>query len=358
MDFARALEEPVEPTAVTNPLSMNAADTMVAPSAAPSPPPVQSPITTEQQAKPARSSRKWIGVAAAAAAVVSVIALGAYFALQPKEAVPTAEQFTMTGKVQLAGDMVKTGDLPAGYNCAGAKDFGDIGPNAPIVVEDESGTLLAKGTIGGSSTSGDGCLLKFVVSDVPAGSRFYRVRVGQHEEMSYTEEEARAGVDFLMGSTEPDPTSSAAPPRPSPTRTVTVTPTPDVEQQSLARLQAMARDDHAFVSGVLADRWIPQISSKRVGLVAQGIVWDNQAILNEHLRLRNTYPDVKLLWSGDWSTFDEPNFWVTVVGLWSTDDDPYDVLGWCIDQGFDRDNCIAKLVSKTHPIAGSTKLNP
>jgi hypothetical protein len=87
-----------------------------------------------------------------------------------------------------------------------------------------------------------------------------------------------------------------------------------------------------------------------------GITWNNQAILEEHLRLRNTYPDVKLLWSGDWSTYDGPNFWVTVVGLHS--DNPYDVLAWCTEQGLDRDNCIAKIVSTTHPIAGSTKLNP
>ncbi len=86
---------------------------------------------------------------------------------------------------------VKTSGLPAGYKCAGARDFGDIGPNAPIIVEDESGKLLAKGSIDGSSSSRDECLLKFVVSDVPAGSRFYRVQVGQHQEMSFTEEEAR-----------------------------------------------------------------------------------------------------------------------------------------------------------------------
>jgi hypothetical protein len=81
-----------------------------------------------------------------------------------------------------------------------------------------------------------------------------------------------------------------------------------------------------------------------------------EAILAEHLQLRNRVPDVKLLWSGDWSTYDGPNFWVTVVGLWSYD--WHDVIGWCIDQGFDRDNCIAKWVSTTHPVEGSTKLMP
>jgi hypothetical protein len=93
-----------------------------------------------------------------------------------------------------------------------------------------------------------------------------------------------------------------------------------------------------------------------VGIVAKGITWDNEAILDEHLRLRGTYPDVRLLWSGNWSTYDGRNFWVTVVGLQSNN--PDDVLDWCTQQGFDRDNCIAKIVSTTHTIAGSTKLLP
>jgi len=359
MEFARALERPAPSEAITT-LTPNSVDTMVAPVVSPAPlPPAQPPGAAEISPDPRRSGRKWIGVAAAAATVLAVMAVVAYMVLQPTDNATTAEPFALTGNVLVSNDLIKTNGLPAGYKCAGAKDFGDVGPNAPILVEDESGKLLAKGSIGGSNSNRDGCLLKFVVSDVPAGSRFYRVRVGQQEEMSFTEAEARAGVEFMMGATDADTeTTVASPPKPSTTRTVTVAPTPDVEQAALSRLQAMARDDRAYVSGVLADKWIPQISSKRVGLVAKGITWDNQAILDEHLRLRGAYPDVKLLWSGDWSTYDGPNFWVTVVGLWSTNDDPDDVLDWCTEQGFDRDNCIAKIVSRTHPIAGSTKLNP
>ena len=358
-EFALALEESAISEGATSAMSPNAVETMVAPIAAPPPPPTPPTVVPDPSPEPARSSRRWIGVAVVAAAILAAVALVAYFVLKPTESTTTAEPFDIAGKVRLTTDLVKTSGLPEGYKCAGAKDFGDVGPNAPIIVEDESGKLLAKGSIGGSSSSRDECLLRFVVNEVPAGSRFYRVQVGQQQEMSFTEEEARAGVELMMGATDSGPESTvASPPKPSATRTVTVTPTVDVEQVSLSRLQAMARDDRAFVSNVLADRWIPQISSKRVGLVAKGITWDNQAILDEHLRLRSVYPDARLLWSGDWSTYDGPNFWVTVVGLWSVSGDPYDVLRWCTEQGFDRDNCIAKIVSTTHPIAGSTKLNP
>jgi hypothetical protein len=58
-----------------------------------------------------------------------------------------------------------------------------------------------------------------------------------------------------------------------------------------------------------------------------------------------------LLWSGDWSTFDAPDFWVTVAPI--TFGDAHGALEWCDTQGFDADHCAATLVSTTHPVAGS-----
>ncbi|TSE00813.1 hypothetical protein FOS14_07355 [Skermania sp. ID1734] len=117
-------------------------------------------------------------------------------------------------------------------------------------------------------------------------------------------------------------------------------------------LRSIANSDRSAVSSGLADRWIPQISSKRVGLVAEGTTWGNAEILREHLALRAKYPNVKLLWSGDWSTFDSPDFWVTVVG--QTYSDPDAALGFCYSNQLDYDHCIAKLVSTTHSVEGST----
>jgi hypothetical protein len=105
---------------------------------------------------------------------------------------------------------------------------------------------------------------------------------------------------------------------------------------------------------MLADTWVPQISSKQVGLEAEGTVWNNAKILDQHLRLRQRY-DARLLWSGDWSTYDGRNFWVTVVNLPYSNPGP--VLAWCAAQGFSRDNCAAKVVSTWRPVDGSTKYN-
>ncbi len=57
----------------------------------------------------------------------------------------------------------------------------------------------------------------------------------------------------------------------------------------------------------LADEWVPQISSKRPGIVDDGVLWNNARTLKEFLDNREKY-DAKLLWSGDWSTFSAPDF--------------------------------------------------
>lgn len=143
--------------------------------------------------------------------------------------------------------------------------------------------------------------------------------------------------------------SSSTPPEGA---TTTVTSAP---LDPLQELQRIASDDRPFVSAELADRWVPQLSSKRPGVVDNGQVWDNAMTLQEHLQLRQRYPGARLLWSGDWSTFSAPDFWVTIAGI--PFGNPAGALAWCRNQGFDRDHCIAKIVSTTHPVGGSTEYN-
>ena len=146
-------------------------------------------------------------------------------------------------------------------------------------------------------------------------------------------------------------TVPAAPP---PTPTYTPTAVRDPETSSAAQLRQISLGDYAVVSTQGADRWVPQLSSKRPGVVDGGVVWNNALTLEEHLRLRQQY-GAKLLWSGDWSTFDAPNFWVTIAPI--SFPDASGALAWCTDQGFDRDHCYAKLISKTHAVSGSTAFN-
>lgn len=138
----------------------------------------------------------------------------------------------------------------------------------------------------------------------------------------------------------------------TPSSTPTAARDPDVS--SVQQLRQFAIDDHAVVSTEGAGRWVPQLSSKRPGVVDDGVVWNNVLTLQEHLRLRHRY-GAKLLWSGDWSTFDAPNFWVTIAPI--SFPDASGALAWCTYEGFDRDHCYAKLISKTHGVSGSTAFN-
>jgi serine/threonine-protein kinase len=119
-------------------------------------------------------------------------------------------------------------------------------------------------------------------------------------------------------------------------------------------LRQIADGDRAVLAKQAADLWVPQLSSKRPGVFDEGHVWDNVQTLREYLRLQQQY-GVMLLWSGDWSTFDDSNYWVTIAPI--TYNNASGALMWCTSNGLDSDHCYAKLVSTTHGAAGSTAHN-
>lgn len=156
----------------------------------------------------------------------------------------------------------------------------------------------------------------------------------------------------------PDRDIAAAPPPVTENETASLPtslePRGDSEIVALAQLRRIADADRPLIKAELADLWVPQLSSKRPGIVDDGVVWDNARTLEEFRGFRDSY-DAKLLWSGDWSTFNAPNFWVTIVPVTFNSSDG--ALQWCTAHGFDSWHCLAKLVSTTHPVAGSTALN-
>lgn len=142
------------------------------------------------------------------------------------------------------------------------------------------------------------------------------------------------------------------------TTTIPPTTAPPTTQDPIAaagaRLAAMKTTDEAVIDGQL-EQWVPQLSSKYVGLEADGIRYDEKTILENHERLVNQFPgaDVRLLWSGDYSTFKNGNFWVSVALVpYST---PEAANAWCDSNHIDADNCYAKLLSHTAGSTGATK---
>jgi len=118
-------------------------------------------------------------------------------------------------------------------------------------------------------------------------------------------------------------------------------------------LRSQADSDRSFITTKLNGHWLAQLSSKHAGLVADGKVWDDCAILNEFLALRLRFIDVRMLWSDEWSVFSYPGWWVIVAA--ATFPGPDEANGWCRQQGFDNEHCFAKLISTTAGPGGSTK---
>lgn len=126
---------------------------------------------------------------------------------------------------------------------------------------------------------------------------------------------------------------------------------PSDPKQALDQLVAT---DRASVEDDLNGKWVPQLSSKKVGLEAEGKTWTAEDILAEHQQMREDYPRVQLVWSGDFASFKEGDFWVTIVGIGYSD--PEDALSWCSSNGLGPENCYAKQLNTSGGYEGTTRL--
>lgn len=153
------------------------------------------------------------------------------------------------------------------------------------------------------------------------------------------------------------PTGSASPSPsggPSAETTPTAESSPELPDDPKEALDQIVDRDRPSVVKDLNGKWVPQLSSKRVGLEAEGKTWKEADILAEYEEFRNEYPRVQLVWSGDFSSFKEDDFWVTVVGIGYSD--PEDALAWCSSNGLGPDHCYAKQLNTSGGYEGTTRL--
>jgi hypothetical protein len=118
------------------------------------------------------------------------------------------------------------------------------------------------------------------------------------------------------------------------------------------QLRELADADLPVLRSSVEGLWVAQLSSKKPGMVVDGVQYDDAAVLDDHMALRNSYSDVRLLWSGDWATFSSADFWVTVVAVPYTT--PEAANAWCDGQGLSPDACYAKRVSTSGGGDGNT----
>ncbi|KAB1948840.1 protein kinase [Brevibacterium linens] len=139
-------------------------------------------------------------------------------------------------------------------------------------------------------------------------------------------------VPVDVGSSEPES------PSPSPSDDL-VQPTKNPEQQ-LDAYTVQGTKKAADLEG----QWVTQVSAKNVGLKADGKTWSAQDILNEYEANKIKYPGAILIHSGDWASYKDGSYWVTVVDTGYGD--PEQALDQCRSWGLDRNHCIAKRLVK------------
>ncbi len=156
--------------------------------------------------------------------------------------------------------------------------------------------------------------------------------------------------DDASTTAQPDATTQQQQPQ---QQTTTVTSTAvDPEVSAGESLRGQAATDAADMRTMHNNQWAAQISSKRLGLVAEGTTWNNAAIWSEFESSRARYPQVKLLNSNEWPVFSEPGWWITVSA--QNFPSPESALVWCRSVGLDKDHCFAKLVSDSRGPQGTT----
>jgi len=130
--------------------------------------------------------------------------------------------------------------------------------------------------------------------------------------------------------------------------TSTYAPPADPETAAYQQLQQYKNQDASALAQV-AGSWIPQLSSKHATQPwtqdpEDGKIYDSVLTLQEFQTLRQQYGAI-LAYSGDWTVWDHPDYWVAVVPQ------PYSnvdgVRSWCAGHGLDKDHCSPQIVSNT-----------
>lgn len=141
--------------------------------------------------------------------------------------------------------------------------------------------------------------------------------------------------------------------------TITATTAPSQVYQApvtdpATALYERANADRATLAAITDGMWVPQVSSKRVGLKADGIVYDNAAILENHQRWRSSFPEAKLLWSNDWGSFrSSPDYWVTVIA--TAFNTPEEANQWCDTQSLSSNDCFARRLTTSSAYQQNTQ---
>ena len=116
-------------------------------------------------------------------------------------------------------------------------------------------------------------------------------------------------------------------------------------------LQQQAKADRSVAEGLVGS-WVPQLSSKRLGMTVHGVTYGYPEILADFHALHARFPRSVLIRSDDYSSY-PPGYWVTVMAEPYTSPDAANAR--CDANGIPAEDCYAHRVSHTEGRAGSSK---
>lgn len=181
------------------------------------------------------------------------------------------------------------------------------------------------------------------------------VEVDERRERAIDADRSEVNNDGTDGSATPEEIDGGAPVEGAPAVVAppVVVTTTSRPPDALDELRAVASSQADRVRD-LDGYWVPQIGSKQVGTVDDGITYDNAAILADFRGSQTNWggSDALLFWSTDVGSFKHGGYWVTVIDAPSWDGEA--ALQWCRDQGLDSDHCYAKKILLNGPWEDTT----
>ncbi|WP_410564527.1 zinc ribbon domain-containing protein [Amycolatopsis sp. cmx-4-61] len=156
------------------------------------------------------------------------------------------------------------------------------------------------------------------------------------------------GSGAFAGGATPTQTLTSETPFPSTPESTSESPA-----DSRTLLQRQVEQNRSAVEQLVGS-WLPQLSAKKPGIVANGVTQDYDTIWSDFLANRQRHPEALLLWSGDYASFRYPDFWVTVVPQQYSDGSSANA--WCDSYGIAKDDCYAKRLMHTGGYSGNTLL--
>ena len=126
------------------------------------------------------------------------------------------------------------------------------------------------------------------------------------------------------------------------------------EQAAGDAIQWQIKHDYPIVMNSLRGKWTPQLSSKQVGLVADGQTWTKRLILAEYLKTQQANPKAVIIDTSQWSVYDTAGWLVTLQCYSYSDGDPANA--WCDAQGYDSDHCLSKRIASNGTSQGTPLL--